>query len=120
MPRALVTGARGFIGSHVVAVLDAEGIEVVTMGRSSSAGAMSIDHATLSDVNDIVAIRKMIERYSPATIFHIAGTARSEDMTELYRANVVYACSVISAARSVANPPVVVLAGSATEYLPTR
>jgi nucleoside-diphosphate-sugar epimerase len=44
MKRALVTGATGFIGSHVLAPLCARGFEVHTIGRTNPANAGVVHH----------------------------------------------------------------------------
>src|ERR1700676_3284389 len=99
MSLALVTGARGFIGRHVLLALAARGTRVITIGRDSSSIAARPDHVTLRDVSDAETIRRTIEEHRPATIYHIAGTVQTVNVMELYRANVVYACNVLSAAR---------------------
>jgi dihydroflavonol-4-reductase len=57
--RALVTGASGFIGRHLVAALDAAGIEV-----------REFDYATGLDVLDPEAVRRAVDGCD--TVFHLA------------------------------------------------
>ena len=57
--RALVTGAAGFIGRHVVAALEAAGIEV-----------REFDYATGLDVLDPEAVRRAVDGCD--TVFHLA------------------------------------------------
>jgi nucleoside-diphosphate-sugar epimerase len=116
MPVAVVTGSRGFIGQHVLLELVARGTRVITIGRESSRPGAGPNHVTLRDVSDGQKIRRVIQEQKPVAIYHMAGTAETDNIEELYRANVIYACTVLSAARSVTAPPTVVLAGSATEY----
>jgi nucleoside-diphosphate-sugar epimerase len=46
MKRVLVTGATGFIGSHILAPLRARGFEVHTIGRTNPANACAFHHRT--------------------------------------------------------------------------
>jgi dihydroflavonol-4-reductase len=75
MPRTLVTGATGFIGSHVTRLLVERGDEVVVTVRPSSRLDVldGLDVATVrADILDRSSIRRAmrgIER-----VFHVAGT----------------------------------------------
>ncbi|HEX4966696.1 MAG TPA: GDP-mannose 4,6-dehydratase [Thermoanaerobaculia bacterium] len=76
--RVLVTGGCGFIGSHLVEALLAQGAQVAVLGRYNSrsdAGFLqSLDHPALSvrlgDVADPWFVRSMAEGVD--TIFHLA------------------------------------------------
>jgi nucleoside-diphosphate-sugar epimerase len=72
----LVTGATGFLGSHLVSLLRARGHEVVPFSRSSG-----------GDVLDAAAVRKAAAGCDGA--FHCAGkVSRDEnDAEELYLAS---------------------------------
>jgi dihydroflavonol-4-reductase len=74
MPRTLVTGGTGFIGSHVVRLLVQRGDEVVVTVRSSSRrqGLEGLDVATVrADILDRRSIRRAMQRVE--RLFHIAG-----------------------------------------------
>jgi dihydroflavonol-4-reductase len=74
MPRTLVTGATGFIGSHVVRLLAARGDEVVATVRSSSRlnGLEGLDVRTVrADILDRRAVRRAMQGVQ--RLFHIAG-----------------------------------------------
>lgn len=86
---ALVTGAAGFAGSHLVEHLSHEGIEVIAWhkpGRhtpSSSNGHVVGSEAV--DLLDRSAVRDALERARPGTVYHCAGAAhvgKSWDNTE--------------------------------------
>ncbi len=77
MPRTLVTGATGFIGSHVTRLLVERGDEVlVTVRASSRTEALAgLDVKQLrADILDRRAIRRAMRRVE--RVFHIAGTTR--------------------------------------------
>lgn len=115
---ALVTGAGGFLGRHLVAHLAALGIPVVTLGRSVPVGAAPGSAFQLADPGDGAAIRAVMEQVRPRLVFHLAGTPAPEPLTEAYRVNTLFGAHLLAAARGLDAPPRVLLAGSAAEYGP--
>jgi nucleoside-diphosphate-sugar epimerase len=107
---ALVTGAGGFLGRHVVAQLQALGIPAVTLGRTGD--------IVLPYPSDASAILAAVAKVSPSLIFHLAGTTATESVEEAYRVNVLFGAHLLTAARKMSSPPRVLLAGSAAEYGP--
>ncbi len=74
MPRTLVTGATGFIGSHVVRLLVQRGDDVVVTVRPSSRlqGLKELDVRTVrADILDRRSIRRAMQGVE--RLFHIAG-----------------------------------------------
>lgn len=71
--RVWVTGATGFLGSSLRDRLNDLGCEVMGLSRSGAAGLAC-------DLTDGEAVRVLVERYRPETVFHLAGlvTARQE------------------------------------------
>ena len=70
--RMLVTGASGFIGSHLVRRLAGAGTEVHAVSRSRADG----DDGTRwwqADLADMAAARAVAEAVRPDVIFHLAG-----------------------------------------------
>jgi nucleoside-diphosphate-sugar epimerase len=75
--RALVTGAAGFIGSHVVRSLVDRGVDVHAMVRPTNPmkrlkgveGRFSVEVADLSDAASVIGV---IRRVSPDVTFHLA------------------------------------------------
>jgi GDP-4-dehydro-6-deoxy-D-mannose reductase len=61
--RALVTGASGFVGRHLVAHLRAEGDDVVGVDRA--AGGI--------DIADEAAVRSCVADAAPEAVYHLAG-----------------------------------------------
>lgn len=63
--RALVTGASGFVGRHLVAHLEAEGDDVVAVDRTDGG----------VDICDGPSIRRLVAEARPDAVYHLAGWA---------------------------------------------
>jgi dihydroflavonol-4-reductase len=89
MPRTLVTGATGFIGSHVVRALLRRGDDVrVTVRRTSGLeGLEGLDvESVRADVTDRRAVRRALDGVE--RVFHVAGTTNLRlPAAEAYRIN---------------------------------
>jgi GDP-4-dehydro-6-deoxy-D-mannose reductase len=101
--RALVTGAGGFVGSHLVRDLQENGFDVTAVGRSSG------------DVTDPQAIRRLVGEARPTHVFHLAGV-REGPLDELLRVNVCGTVNTLEAVAVEAPDARVVVVGSAAEY----
>jgi dihydroflavonol-4-reductase len=77
LPRTLVTGATGFIGSHVISLLVERGDEVVATVRPNS-DATLLDALGVAKVRADVLDRRSIRRAMQGVdrVFHLAGTTR--------------------------------------------
>ncbi len=111
MQRALVTGASGFCGSHLLDLLDADGIEVHTMGRSPAGQRYHV-----CDLFNREAVRKTVADVRPDWVFHLAGAAVASDGEELYSVNVVPAVNLLGAIGAVHPQAACLLVGTAAEY----
>ena len=80
--RVLVTGANGFIGSHVTRLLESLGHEVVAMDvvpRSPDLSLLGIKSAShIVNVADALAFRALCAREQPTHVFHAAHPPRTE------------------------------------------
>jgi UDP-glucose 4-epimerase len=77
-PRAIVTGGAGFIGSHVVDSLLADGHEVTIVDDLSSGLRERVpDGAELRvlDVAELAGLRAVVDEVKPSVIFHLAAQA---------------------------------------------
>jgi UDP-glucose 4-epimerase len=76
--RALVTGGAGFIGSHVVDALLADGNEVLVIDDLSSGEAFRVnERAELRelDIVDREALHAVVEEFRPGAVYHLAAQA---------------------------------------------
>jgi GDP-4-dehydro-6-deoxy-D-mannose reductase len=113
--RALVTGASGFVGRHLVAHLRARGDTVVAVDHSGHDGALTVD------VTDVDALTRAVRDAAPDALYHLA--ARSHvgeswaDGDELTRVNVGGTQAVVDASAAASVTRVLVV-GSAEQYGP--
>jgi GDP-4-dehydro-6-deoxy-D-mannose reductase len=130
MPRALVTGASGFVGPHLCAALAAGGHDVWTTDRSplspSPAGGvhrptrLAAARHTRCDLGDADAVLRLVESVQPEWVFHLAShssVAHSfEHPQEVLVGNLGSTCNVLEAVRTRAPAAKVLVVGSAEQY----
>lgn len=68
----IVTGARGFLGSHLVRRLVAEGVEVHAVSRRPWPGSVEGFRTWSVDLREPDECRQLIQAVGPSTIFHLA------------------------------------------------
>ncbi len=105
--RAVITGAAGFVGRHLVAHLTAEGDEVA-----------AFDHDL--EVTDLDALAAVFGARTPDAIYHLAALshvgASWDDPGDVLRVNVLGTNAVLSAARIAAPSATVLVVSSAEVY----
>ena len=69
--KVLVTGASGFIGSHLCRSLYSNGAEVHAVSRHQHAKGDA--HWWQANLSDITAVRKLLDNIRPEIIFHLSG-----------------------------------------------
>jgi len=75
---AIVTGGAGFIGSHVVDALLADGREVTVIDDLSAGRAERVDSAAelrRLDITDFDGLARIFEEVGPRAVFHLAAQA---------------------------------------------
>jgi GDP-4-dehydro-6-deoxy-D-mannose reductase len=109
--RALVTGASGFAGRHLVAACRAAGDDVVLASRAEG-----------TDLLDAAATRRALAGARPDAVYHLAARAHVgeswRDAEAFLRENVAMTLHVLEAVRSEAPEAAVVAVGSGEVYGP--
>lgn len=118
--RVLITGAGGFAGRHLIALLRAKTDWHVT-GVRSQAGADLSSHATVAcDLRDAGATGQLIRDSLPDIIFHLA--ARSSvpasylEPADTIHTNVIGQINLFEAVRAAGIDPIILVASSSEIY----
>jgi dihydroflavonol-4-reductase len=113
MAKVLVTGASGFIGTHLVAALAARGDEVTCLVRQTSkvdALRQSGVRLTYGDVTDRSSLPTAIAGQS--VVYHLAGCTQSLSPRHFYRVNQRGVANVAQVCAGQSTPPVLVSVSS--------
>jgi GDP-4-dehydro-6-deoxy-D-mannose reductase len=109
--RALITGATGFAGRHLLAACAAAGDDVIAAPPSAEA-----------DLTDAAVVRSLVRDARPDVIYHLAARAHVgqswEDPLGVLAQNVAMTANVLDAVRLEAAGAVVLSIGSGEEYGP--
>jgi nucleoside-diphosphate-sugar epimerase len=109
MPRVLITGATGFIGTHLVRRLREAGDEIICLVRRTS-NRTAIEGSSVvfveGDVGDAASLSRAISGCD--VVYHLAGLTSALKSSELHRVNDAGSANVAKACAEQANPPVLV------------
>lgn len=120
---AIVTGAEGFIGSHMVKYLQHRGWNVVgTYGSDASASFPELPNLRFEpcDLRNGQRVTQVLAKYQPSVIFHLGAqslpTVSWADPVRTFEANIMGSLYLFEAIRGMRKPPVTVSACSSAEY----
>jgi nucleoside-diphosphate-sugar epimerase len=71
--RVLITGASGFLGSHLCDHLDKNGIEVHAVSRSKRAVDQGSVHWWQGDMEDLKVVQNLFHTIKPDVVYHLSG-----------------------------------------------
>jgi nucleoside-diphosphate-sugar epimerase len=111
--KVLVTGASGFLGFHLLCLLQQNGVEIHTIDLKPS--HIGLQHnVSLADAN---GLKKILTALEPDYIVHLAGVAVASDIRTYYAINTGFATNLIWALKEWGNLNCpVVLTGTSAEY----
>lgn len=119
--RVLITGATGFIGSHLARRLAAEGAQVAVLARATS-DLRALGNAAVqvhrADIGERQAVQRVLETVRPEVVFHLAAIGLSQPFVPAdtaLRTNVHGTIHLLEAARQVSVQRFV-HSGTAYEY----
>ena len=121
---ALVTGAEGFIGSHMIQFLQGRGWNVIGSYLLDSAVSSSLKFPNVRfvqcDLRNGQRITQILNQHQPTHIFHLAAqslpTVSWADPVGTFESNIMGSLYLFEAARRLKRRPVVVSACSSAEY----
>jgi nucleoside-diphosphate-sugar epimerase len=116
--RILVTGANGFIGSHLSLRLCREGAEVHAVYRSQRPPDLGDHHWWQADLTDLAEVKRIIGKARPEVIFHLAshvkGAPDLEHVLPTFQSNLQSTVNLLTVAAE-SNCRRIVLTGSLAE-----
>ncbi|MFZ6658578.1 GDP-mannose 4,6-dehydratase [Undibacterium sp. TJN19] len=120
IPRALITGIKGFTGRYLAQELAAAGYRV--FGTTHGAETPGTDNHAV-DLCDKAALRQVVEDVQPDVVAHLAAISfvAHGDAEEIYRVNIIGTRNLLEALAGLNKKPCAVLvASSANIYGNTR
>jgi UDP-glucose 4-epimerase len=81
--KVLVTGASGFLGSHLCRRLIEEGAEIHALSRNARQNGRDSVRWWQADMTDIATARRILSETKPAVVFHLAGLVTAAAGLEL-------------------------------------
>jgi nucleoside-diphosphate-sugar epimerase len=117
--RVLVTGASGFVGSHLLDALGASTARIAVFSRNASFGGKA-ERVFVGDIRDKQFVDRSIREWQPEFIFHLAGTRAREVSQEAFgetlETNLVGTLNLLYAASEIPGLERIVITGTAEEY----
>jgi dihydroflavonol-4-reductase len=112
--RALVTGATGFVGSHLVEALQNDSVEVTALARSASKAADLAQcgvRVVNGDLHDTAGLERAVRDQD--VVYHVAGVVAARDEAEFLRSNRDGTRNVLTAAERQGRPRFVLVSSLA-------
>ena len=112
--KALVTGATGFVGSHLAEALRRRGDEVTALvrspGKAAALGPLGV-RLVAGDLSDADSLARAVEGQD--VVFHVAGLVAARDEAEFMRGNRDGTAGLVAAASAAGRPRLVLVSSMA-------
>jgi dihydroflavonol-4-reductase len=112
--KALVTGATGFVGSHLVEALLRRGDQVTALARSAHKAEVLVEKGVevfSGDLHDVAALEKAVQHQE--IVYHVAGVVAARNETEFLHANRDGTRNLVAAAERAGKPRLVLVSSLA-------
>lgn len=113
LPRALITGSSGFVGTRLASYLVKKGWKVA--GFDLRQPRVDCEFYP-GDLSDVPAIEDAVKKSVPDVVFHLAGILKSGVYEDLYRAHVFGTIALLDAIVASGLSPQIVIASSSAVY----
>jgi UDP-glucose 4-epimerase len=117
--KVLITGASGFVGSHLSEKLGNQGAEVHGVSRSFQSTDRSYLKWWKADLGDIVQVRNLLSAIQPDVVFHLASVVTGRHELDLvlptFHGNLTSTVNLLTAAAEFGGCHRIVLASSLEE-----
>lgn len=103
MPRVVVTGGAGYIGSHTLRALQAAGYEVIVYDSLVKGHRQAVGSAELvvGDISDPAALDRLFEQFQPGAVVHFAAFIEAgesvQDPAKYFRNNTAGTLTLLEA-----------------------
>ena len=119
MHRALVTGGTGFVGAHLVPLLQAKGFQVAVLTTGPGKVPLGV-HSYEVDIRNANDVRSALHEFSPNYLYHLAAISSVEASWTsprlTYEINVFGTLNVFEAAMILPSPPKILHISTAQAY----
>jgi nucleoside-diphosphate-sugar epimerase len=117
--KVLITGASGFVGSHLCRVLGNKGAEIFAVSRSERSSNYDYLNWWQVDLGNIEQVRKLVFTTQPDIVFHLASIATGrhglEFVLPMFHGNLTSTVNLLTAATEFGGCHRIVLASSLEE-----
>lgn len=114
--RTLVTGASGFVGTHLLRLLLQANAQAVALSRGQlPAPERSLEWLAV-DIRDAASLSNAMKQSRLSVVFHLAGQSNVASLADMFSTNVQGTLNLLEAIRCRAPEAMVLIAGSSAEY----